>query len=74
MEAGNGTAGYRDEHERPNRKSLRMFIGKMLKYLRNHKTVGEDSDAHTDCHRNQTDTKNRINLTDNLINRTEGCN
>ena len=74
MEAGNGTAGYRNEHKGPNRKSLRMFIGKMLKYLRNHKAVREDSDAHTDCHRNQTDTENRINLTDNLINRTEGCN
>ena len=74
MESGNRTAGYRDEHERPNRKSGRMLISKVGKNLRNYIAVREDSDAHTDCHRNQTDTENRINLTDNLINRTKGCN
>ena len=74
METGNSTAGYSNKHKRPNRKTARMLISKMLKNLRNHKTVREDTDSNTDCHGNQTNTENGINLSDNLINRAEGCN
>ena len=42
--------------------------------LRNVITLNQDSAAYTYSHYDQADTENGINLTDNLINRYEGCN
>ena len=73
MEAGARTAGNRDEHEAPYRSSVRMHAAEVCEQFRRMVTVQRHSDRDTDCHRDQAETENRVNLTDDLVDRNERC-
>ena len=74
MEAGNCTAGNRDEHEAPNRGAGRMHVVHMAPNFRNGVIrIGKDTKDYADCHNNQAKTKDRINLANDFINRDKRC-
>ena len=75
MESGDCTAGNRNEHEAPDRFSIRMHICEMSPDLRNGICrVGKDTKDNTNCHNDQANTKQRIDPSNDLINRNKGCN
>ena len=75
VETGNGAAGNGDEHKTPYRCALGMHVIKVVPDFRNLIfRMGEDADAHTDCHDNQTDAEKRIYLPDDFIDGNKGCN
>ena len=73
METGNRTAGNRDEHEAPDRCSCRMHVGEVLPDLRRMETMHRNTERHADRHDDQNDTEDRIDLTDDLVDRNKGC-
>ena len=74
METGDRAAGNGDEHEAPYRCSARMHVSEIAPDLRDHIfRFCEDTKSNTECHDNQADTKDRIDLTDDLVDRNKGC-
>lgn len=72
MEARDSTASNGDEHDRPNRGSFRMHVSEAD--FRNGISLRKEHGPNTNSHKDQAETKERIELTDDLINRQEGCN
>ena len=75
METRNSSTCYSDKHEAPDWFSVRMHICKVTPDFRNCIIrICEDTDDNTKSHDDQTDTKNRVDASDDLINRNKGCN
>ena len=73
METGDRAAGNGDEHEAPYRRSARMHVSEIAPDLRDHIfRFCEDTKSNTECHDDQADTKDRIDLTDDLVDRNKG--
>ena len=75
MESGNSSAGYGDKHEAPNWFSVWMHICKVVPNFRNRIIrICKNTDDDTESHDDQTDTKEWVDSSDDLINRNKGCN
>ena len=73
VEAGNGTAGHRDEHEAPDGGGRGVHIVQMGPDFGDGEFgVGVDAHDDTNGHDDQADAEQRINLADDLINGNEG--
>ena len=73
METGNGTAGNGDEHEGPDRCSIRMHVSEVVPEFGHRFAAGQRTETDTKCHDNQTDTEYRIDSADDLIDGNKGC-
>ena len=74
MKAGDSSAGYGYEHERPYRLPARVHICEIIPYLRYCVPFRKDSDSDTDSHNYQTNTEQRIYPAYDLIDRDKRRN
>ncbi|CCY05958.1 unknown [Eggerthella sp. CAG:1427] len=73
MEAGDSTAGHGDEHEAPHGGSAGMHGAEVVPQLGNGVLrLDKDTDDHAHRHNDQADTKQGINLADDLVDGQEG--
>ena len=74
MEARNGTAGHCDEHHGPLRRASGMHSGKTGRTELGHVRAAGDQRcaANADGHDDQADTKDGIELANDLVNGQEG--
>ena len=75
METRNGTTGNSDEHQRPDWffTSCRIKVCKRNFHHRAFARMNHCRNCNADCHKNQTDTENRIKASNNFINRKQCC-
>ena len=73
MEAGDRAAGDGDEHKAPDRSGLRVEVSEVVPDLGDLVALGEDTERHAECHDDEADAEQGVDLTNDLVDGQERC-